>query len=54
MLSKTWNYEDDQLNATDVLPRAGAPSNCWIGGWMGFRAALNVVVKRKITALARS
>jgi hypothetical protein len=29
-------------------PREGAPGTHWIGGWVGPRAVLDVVVKRKI------
>jgi hypothetical protein len=38
-----------QLHALAALPpRERAPCTCWIGGWMGPRAVLDVVVKRKI------
>jgi hypothetical protein len=32
------------------IPRERAPSTCWIGGWVGPRASLDMVVKRKITS----
>jgi len=30
--------------------REGTPSTCWLGGWVGLRASLDVVEKRKIPA----
>jgi hypothetical protein len=30
------------------IPREGAPGTHWIGGWVGPRAILDAVVKRKI------
>jgi hypothetical protein len=38
-----------QLHALAALPpRETAPDTHWIGGWVGPRAVLDVVVKRKI------
>jgi len=37
-----------------ALPsRKQPPGTCWIGGWMGSRASLDVMVKRKISSLCR-
>jgi hypothetical protein len=33
------------------IPRERAPGIHWIGGWMGPRADLDAVVKRKISSL---
>jgi hypothetical protein len=39
----------DQLHAPAALPPwERAPGTNWIGGWVGSRAVLNAVVKRKI------
>jgi len=32
-------------------PKERAPGTHWIGGWVGLRAGVDVVVKRKIPAL---
>jgi hypothetical protein len=38
-----------QLHAPAAFtPRERAPGTHWIGGWMGLRAILDAVVKRKI------
>jgi hypothetical protein len=37
-----------QLHEQAALPPAKAPDTHWIGGWVGPRAVLEVVVKRKI------
>jgi hypothetical protein len=38
-----------QLHApAALLPRKEPPATHWIGGWVGPRAVLDVVVKRKI------
>jgi len=38
-----------QLHALAALPpREGAPGTHWLGGWVGARAVLEAVVKRKI------
>jgi hypothetical protein len=34
-------------------PRERAPDNHWIGGWLGTRAILDAVVKRKIPGSCR-
>jgi hypothetical protein len=34
--------------SSHFTPREGAPGTHWIGGWVGPRAILDVVVKRKI------
>jgi hypothetical protein len=31
-----------------LYPKERAPGTCWIGGWLGPRAILDVAVKRKI------
>jgi hypothetical protein len=36
------------------IPREGAPGTHWIGGWVGPRAGLDAVVKRKIPSLCRN
>jgi hypothetical protein len=38
----------DQLHAPAALPPGKEPGTHWIGGWVGPRAVLNTVVKRKI------
>jgi hypothetical protein len=44
----------DQLHAPAALPRRErAPSTHWIGGWVGPRAVLDAVVKRKIPSSRR-
>jgi hypothetical protein len=35
-------------------PKERAPSTHWIGGWVGPRAGMDIVVNRKIPALARN
>jgi hypothetical protein len=35
------------------IPRERAPGTHWIGGWVGPRAVLDTVVKRKIPSLFR-
>jgi hypothetical protein len=43
-----------QLNAPAASPpRKEPPGTHWIGGWVGPRAVLDVVVKRKIPSLRR-
>jgi hypothetical protein len=43
-----------QLHAQAALPpRDKAPGTHWIGGWVGPRAGLDTVVKRKILSLRR-
>jgi hypothetical protein len=37
-----------QLHAPAALPQGKAPGNHWILGWMGPRAGLDAVEKRKI------
>jgi hypothetical protein len=36
-----------------LLPKEGAPGTHWIGGWVGSRAVLDAVVKRKIRSPRR-
>jgi len=36
-----------QLHAPAALPPERAPGTHWVGGWMGSRAVLDAVVKRK-------
>jgi hypothetical protein len=44
-----------QLHAPAALtPRERAPGTHWIGGWVGPRAVLDAVVKRKILNLISS
>jgi hypothetical protein len=43
-----------QLHTPAALPpRERAPDTHWIGGWVGPRAVLEAVVKRKIPSLCR-
>jgi hypothetical protein len=43
-----------QLHAPAALPpRERAPGTHWIGGWVGPRAVLDAVVKRKIPSPGR-
>jgi hypothetical protein len=43
-----------QLHASAALPpREIAPGTHWIGGWVGPRAGLDAVVKRKISSPRR-
>jgi hypothetical protein len=43
-----------QLHAPAALPhRERAPSTHWIGGWVGARAVLDALVKRKIPSPRR-
>jgi hypothetical protein len=47
-----------QLHAPDALypgkePREGAPGTHWIGVWVGLRAVLDAMVKRKIPSPRR-
>jgi hypothetical protein len=43
-----------QLHAPAVItPRERAPGTHWIGGWVGLRAGLDTVVKRKIPSPRR-
>jgi hypothetical protein len=37
--------------STALLPREKAPGSLWIGGWVGSRASLDAVAKRKISYL---
>jgi hypothetical protein len=44
-----------QLHAPTALPpRDTAPDTHWIGGWMGPRAVLNTVAKRKIPSRTKN
>jgi len=44
----------DQVHAPAALPPSErAPATCWIGGWAGPRASLDLVVKRKIPSPCR-
>jgi hypothetical protein len=42
-----------QLHAPAALPPGKSPGTHWIAGWMGPRAVLNAVVKRKIPSSHR-
>jgi hypothetical protein len=42
-----------QLHAPAALPPGRAPGTNWIGGWVGPRAVLDAVVKRKIPSPRR-
>jgi hypothetical protein len=42
-----------QLHAPAALPPERAPGTHWVGGWMGSRAVLDTVVKRKISSSCR-
>jgi hypothetical protein len=42
-----------QLHAPAALPPGENPSTRWIGGWVGPRAVLDTVVKRKIPSSRR-
>jgi hypothetical protein len=43
-----------QLHSPAALPpRERAPRTNWIGGWVGLRAVLDAVVKRKIPSPSR-
>jgi hypothetical protein len=42
-----------QLHAPAALPPEKAPGTHWIGGWVGPRAVLEAVVKRKIPSPRR-
>jgi hypothetical protein len=42
-----------QLHAPAALPQERTPGTNWIGGWVGPRAALDAVVKRKIPSPGR-
>jgi hypothetical protein len=42
-----------QLHASAALPSGKDPGIHWIGGWMGPRAVLDEVVKRKIPSPRR-
>jgi hypothetical protein len=42
-----------QLHAPAALPLGKAPGTHWIGGWVGIRAVLDAVVKRKISSPRR-
>jgi hypothetical protein len=44
-----------QLHAAVALPRGErAPGIPWVGGWVGPRAGLDMVVKRKIPNLSKN
>jgi hypothetical protein len=43
----------DQLHAPSALPPRKAPGTHWIGGWVGPRADLDAVGKRKIPSPCR-
>jgi len=36
------------VRLADLRPKERAPGNHWIGGWVGHRAVLDAVVKKKI------
>jgi hypothetical protein len=42
-----------QLHAPAALPQGKSPGTHWIGGWVGSRAILDAVVKRKISSSRR-
>jgi hypothetical protein len=42
-----------QLHAPAALPSGKNPGTHWIGGWVGPRAGLDAVVKRKIPSPSR-
>jgi hypothetical protein len=42
-----------QLHAPIALTQRKAPGTLWIGGWVGPRAVLDAVVKRKIPSPRR-
>jgi hypothetical protein len=42
-----------QLHAPAALPRERDPGTYWIGGWVGSRASLGTVEKRKLLILPR-
>jgi hypothetical protein len=42
-----------QLHAPGGLPAGRVPGTRWIGGWVGTRAVLDAVVKRKIPSSRR-
>jgi hypothetical protein len=42
-----------QLHAPAALPRRKNPGTYWIGGWVGPRASLDAVAKRKIPSPRR-
>jgi hypothetical protein len=46
-------YEWSTSRAGRFTPRVRAPGTHWIGGWVGPRAVLDAVVKRKIPSLRR-
>jgi hypothetical protein len=44
-----WRYNSTHsFSVASFTPRERAPGIYWIGGWVGPRAILDVVVKRKI------
>jgi hypothetical protein len=45
--------ECSALRSGLLTPREKAPGTHWIGVWVGLRAVLNAVVKRKIPSLRR-
>jgi hypothetical protein len=45
-IASTLVLDGDEWSA--LTPRERAPHTYWIGGWVGPRAGLDVVVKRKI------
>jgi hypothetical protein len=43
----------DQLHAPAALPQGRDLGTHWIGGWVGSRAGLDIVVKRKIRSICQ-
>jgi len=56
LLSKVPRYEDVWVNRQLHSPRStlleGAPGTHWIGGWVGPRAGLDAVTKRRSPIIA--
>jgi hypothetical protein len=48
-----WGSGDTAPCPGCFTPRERAPGTHWIGGWVGLRAVLDAVVKRKIPSLRR-
>jgi hypothetical protein len=54
--SLTWALDGGEWSASRpgrIIPRERAPDTRWIGGWVGPRAGLDAVVKRKIPSPRR-
>jgi hypothetical protein len=53
MHSQLRHYKDvsGQLHVPATTPQGRVPGNHWIGGWMGPRAGLDAVLRRKILSL---